>query len=131
MVAPLAEKLQLKAAQKLAVLNVPHGQLEKLKAGMPEITLAGATKSKSDAVLAFVNNLAEADKFVPLAIAAVKPDGLLWIAYPKGGSKIRTDINRDRLWDATSKTGWRPVRLVAMDEIWSAMRFRPADRVGK
>jgi hypothetical protein len=57
------------------------------------------------------------------------PDGLLWVAYPKGGAKIKTDVNRDRLWDALTGTGWRPVRQVALDDVWSAMRFRPADRV--
>jgi hypothetical protein len=53
------------------------------------------------------------------------------IAYPKGTSGVKTDLNRDRLAKAVAPTGWRAVRLVALDEIWSAMRFRPAERVGK
>ena len=78
-----------------------------------------------------VNNLEEAGRLAPAAIAAVRPDGLLWMAYPKGTSKVKTDVNRDRLWEATNPTGWRPVRQVALDDVWSAMRFRPADQVGK
>jgi hypothetical protein len=50
---------------------------------------------------------------------------LLWVAYPKGSSGVKTDVNRDRLWQALEPTGWRPVRQVALDETWSAMRFRP------
>ncbi len=131
MIALLAQKLQLKASQRLSVLNVPEGYLGKLKTAMARNTVSGPAQGKCDAVLVFVNDLAQAHKFFPRAIAAVKPDGLLWIAYPKGGSTTKTDVNRDRLWEATAKTGWRPVRLVAIDETWSAMRFRPADRVGR
>jgi hypothetical protein len=131
MAASLAQKLQLRSSQQLAVLNVPDGYLAKLKADLAGIPVSNAAKGKSDAVLAFVSNLAEAQKVFPRAIASVKPDGLLWIAYPKGGSKIKTDVNRDRLWEAVSKTGWRPVRLVAIDDVWSAMRFRPEQQVGK
>ncbi len=130
MTASLVQKLQIKTGQ-VSVLNVPSGYLEKLKAGLAGITVSTNAKPKSDAVLAFVNSLAEAQELVPRAIAAVKPDGLLWVAYPKGGSKIKTDVNRDKLWQATEKTGWRPVRLVALDDVWSAMRFRPAEKVGK
>jgi hypothetical protein len=131
MAASLAQKLQLRSSQQLGVLNVPEGYLAKLKADLAGIPVSSPAKGKSDAVLAFVNNLAEAQKLFPRAISAVKSDGLLWIAYPKGGSKMKTDVNRDRLWEAVSKTGWRPVRLVAIDDVWSAMRFRPADLVGK
>ncbi len=130
MAASLAQKLQIKASQRLSVMNVSTGYLVKLKLELTGITVVSGSKGKSDAVLAFVNNLAEADRFVPLAIAAVKPGGLLWIAYPKGSAKLKTDVNRDRLWQATAKTGWRPVRLVALDETWSAVRFRPAKVVG-
>ncbi len=131
MAASLAQKLQLRSSQQLGILNVPEGYLAKLKANLPGIPLSSPAKAKSEAVLAFVNNLAEAQKVFPRAISAIKPDGLLWIAYPKGGSKIKTDVNRDRLWEAVSKSGWRPVRLVAIDDVWSAMRFRPEDQVGK
>ncbi len=131
MAASLAQKLQLRASQPLGILNVPEGYLTKLKASLAGIALVSPAKANSDAVLAFVNNLAEAKKVFPRAISAVKPDGLLWIAYPKGGSKTKTDVNRDSLWGALSKSGWRPVRLVAIDDVWSAMRFRPEQQVGK
>ena len=47
----------------------------------------------------------------------------LWIAYPKGG---RADINRDSLWPIVAdRIGMRPITQVALDETWSALRFRP------
>ena len=66
-----------------------------------------------------------------VAIKAMKPDGLLWVCYPKGGRKAGTDLHRDILWDLMGKqTGLVGVSLVAVDEKWSAMRFRAADKVG-
>ena len=52
-------------------------------------------------------------------------DKLAWIAYPKAG-KLGTDLNRDLLSAALAGEGVQPVRQVAIDEVWSALRFRPA-----
>ena len=46
----------------------------------------------------------------------------LWVAYPKAN---RTDINRDTLWPILAEYGLRPIAQVAIDEVWSALRFRP------
>ena len=45
-----------------------------------------------------------------------------WVAYPKGN---RTDINRDSLWPILADYGMRPITQVAVDDVWSALRFRP------
>ncbi len=136
MATTLAEKLQLKPAMKLLTLNAPAGYNARLTQALKGIELITRTGSEAQAVLAgeqavllFVTNLAEAEKLSPEAIRSVKEDGLVWIAYPKGGSGVKTDVNRDKLWPVAEKLGWRPVRLVALDETWSAMRFRPVELV--
>ncbi len=126
----LVQKLQLRLGQRMAVLNAPAGYLERLTAELEGITLTAQTVGEWDAVLLFVHNLAEVERLAPEGIRALKPDGLLWIAYPKGASRVGTDVNRDRLWEVVEPTGWRPVRQVALDDVWSAMRFRPAEKVG-
>jgi len=55
----------------------------------------------------------------------------LWISYPKRSSKVETDITRDVGWDVVYKAGLEGVTQIAIDDTWSALRFRPADRVGK
>jgi hypothetical protein len=50
-----------------------------------------------------------------------RPD-ILWVAYPKAN---RADINRDTLWPMLGEHGMRPVTQVSVDEVWSALRFRP------
>jgi hypothetical protein len=52
-------------------------------------------------------------------------DALVWFAYPKGTSKkFRCEFNRDTGWAALGELGLEPVRQVAIDEDWSALRFR-------
>ena len=59
-----------------------------------------------------------------VAVEAASEDRIAWIAYPKAG-KLDTDLNRDILWRHLLSKGIQGVRQVALDEVWSAMRFRP------
>lgn len=121
----LAQKLQIKSG-KLIVLNAPKGYTEQLTQELNHLTVSTRASGQAEAVLFFVNALAEVDQLAPKAIKAVKPDGMLWIAYAKGTSKVKTDVNRDKLWKVMEPTGWEPVRMIALDEVWSLMRFKPA-----
>jgi hypothetical protein len=124
----LKDKLQFKNVTRLAVRNAPQGYAKRLAGELEGIEVVAGPDAAADALLLFVNNMAEAQALTPGAVeivAAVKPEGVLWLAYPKGSSKIKTDINRDTLWPVVQAHGWRPVRQVAIDETWSALRFRP------
>ena len=131
MTSSLSQKLQLKPDQRLVLLNPPPGYSARLASELANVSLSAESPEPCEAVLLFVNNLAEVASLSPEATRLVKPNGLLLIAYPKGSSKIKTDVNRDTLWQAIQPTGWRPVRQIALDEVWSAMRFRPSDQVGR
>ena len=114
--ATLQKKLQLKPGMKLKVLAKPRG----LDLGDLDVS-AG----KADALLLFVTTRADLDDKGAPIIAAAKDDGLAWIANPKAG-QLGTDLNRDILWKHLLRAGIQGVRQVALDDVWSAMRFRPA-----
>jgi hypothetical protein len=120
----LAQKLQVKSG-KLIVMNAPAGYAARLAKELKDLTVSARASGQAEAVLLFVNSLAEVDKFAPKAGKLVKPGGMLWIAYAKGTSKVTTDVNRDKLWAAVQPIGWQPIRQVALDEVWSALRFKP------
>jgi hypothetical protein len=82
-----------------------------------------------DFVQLFVRDSAELAQHAPAALAAIKPDGVLWIAYPKQSAKVKTDITRDRGWEPVIAAGLRPVTQIAVDETWSALRWRPIELV--
>jgi hypothetical protein len=114
-------KLQIKPGQLVATLAGP-GQV-------PSVVDPGANPpagpGEADAVIAFARDKAEAGAVAGPAVEAARQGRLAWIAYPKAG-KLGTDLNRDVLAALLAGQGVQPVRQVAIDETWSALRFRPA-----
>src|SRR6185312_13062145 len=111
--------------------NAPPDFAEQLQPLPEGVELTDRGDGEFDFVQIFVKNREELNGFVSAAIQQVKHNGLLWICYPKGSSKVKTDLNRDTLWQLVDPLGWTGVSLISLDTVWSAMRFRPADRVGR
>ncbi len=88
-------------------------------------------KVKSTNSLVFINNNKEYFDFLKNGLKNIEPDSVLWFAYPKGTSKIKTDINRDTIRATGEEFGITTVTAISIDDTWSALRFRPIDRVGK
>jgi hypothetical protein len=88
-------------------------------------------KSKSTNTLVFINNNKEYLDFLKNQLKNIEPDSVLWFAYPKGSSKIKTDINRDTIRVTGEEFGITTVTAISIDDTWSALRFRPIDKVGK
>lgn len=127
----LSRKLQLKSDHNALVLCMPEGYLKQLGEDGKRAETTPTPGVEYDFVQVFVKNRRELDDCLPKALSAVVFDGLLWICYPKQSSGVETDLNRDILLKLIEPTGWRPVSQVAIDEVWSAMRFRPEEQVGK
>ena len=113
----LAQKLQLRDGQRLAVVSAP----DTVAAALGD--RATSADGPADGVLVFVRDSDELAA-AATAVEAAKADRLAWFAYPKGGA-LGTDLNRDRLAAHLRDEGVQPVRQVAIDETWSALRFRP------
>jgi hypothetical protein len=117
----VGEKLQLKPGQGVALIGVPDGvELE-----LPEGVSAVDDASEAGAVVAFLTTSAELAGAGQPVLDAARRDALAWIAYPKGG-RLGTDLNRDVLRERLEAEGVQPVRQVAIDDTWSALRLRPA-----
>ncbi len=118
------KKLRFKDGMSGRIRNAPAEiAVEFTKAGV----IPGA--ESSDMILMFVRNAAEFEGGIKGAMDDIVHDGLLWVAYPKGTSSIETDVNRDILWEMSLEHGIRPVAQVAVDDDWSAIRFRPKELV--
>jgi hypothetical protein len=80
--------------------------------------------------LAFVITAAELDAASRKLTAAATGDAILWMVYPKGTSKkYQCEFNRDSGWPGLAAAGFEPVRLVAVDADWSALRFRRVEYI--
>jgi DNA-binding phage protein len=126
----LAKKLRLQNANRALILNAPEGYLDLLGELPEEIKIEGELFGKYDFAHLFVKERAELEQFMDQVLQVIEYDVILWISYPKGGSGVKTDLNRDKLWKALAEKGIRPVMQVSIDEVWSAMRFRPTEQVG-
>jgi hypothetical protein len=129
---PIFKKLNYKSQQQLYIINVP-ASFEKDMSEMVHLAsiktnLTGA--KQLEFFLAFVTKQAEVDNLTKKVIPLVAGDGLVWFAYPKGTSKKYTcEFNRDTGWAMLGKHGYEGVRAVAIDEDWTAIRFRKAEHI--
>jgi hypothetical protein len=114
----LAAKLQLRPEQGLCPVGAPHAAVSALDGII-------RADGPSSALLAFVTDRAALDARRNAIVAAASADRLTWVAYPKAG-QLGTDLNRDSLAALLTPHGVRPVRQVSADDVWSALRFRPA-----
>lgn len=121
---PLLEKIGVKPGFSVLVLGAPVDVMPLLTLP-PGATLQTVRSGQCDAVLLFARSKAEVDGNARTAVEATKPGGLLWVAYPKKGKGPATDISRDVGWDTLSSLDWEGVSLVAVNDAWSAIRFRP------
>jgi hypothetical protein len=125
----IAQKLLIRGGYTIAVLNLAQPFLLGL---IPDdVTVHYQLEGQYDLIVLFVHSIKELDAHAVAAIQAVKPGGLLWFAYPKKTGKIKTDITRDFGWETVEHAGWVGVTQIAIDDTWSALRFRPKDEVGK
>jgi hypothetical protein len=132
---PLARKLRLEPAFRVAILNAPAGYLDMLSPAPADLRSEIQPDEVFDGVQLFVNGVEELQSLGPAAIRAVKANGILWITHPKGGKTPGvTDlpatpwwVKRDVLGEITGETGYKPVAFVKIDESWTALRFK---RVG-
>ncbi|MBN9392515.1 MAG: hypothetical protein J0I20_31060 [Chloroflexi bacterium] len=127
----LVKKLVLKPGYRVLLLNAPAGYQALLGELPPGVILEETPFGHYDLVQGFVKSKAEAETLWPGAVEAVRPGGVLWMSYPKKTSSIKTDINRDSGWESLKAAGWDTVAAVALDDTWSALRFRPKDQIGK
>ncbi len=123
----ILKKLRYGEQERIAVLNAPAGFRDRITGLLPGVQIDTEINARYlyDFMIAFTPGSAEVERFGPACIHNLSEDGKLWMAYPKGRSrKYTTDLNRDRGWDNVEETGFRRVSQVAIDEDWSALRFR-------
>jgi hypothetical protein len=130
-------KLGLGEGMRTLLVNAPIDYVEGIVALVDEGTVEatdgdGVFEAESfDLVQLFCTDRSELERLGETAIVAVRRGGRLWVSYPKGGSGVVTDLNRDVRWGPLADAGWRAVTQISIDHVWSALRFRPEAEVGR
>jgi hypothetical protein len=121
----LAKKMKLKPNQRALLVNAPEGYEKELKPLPDGVELGTALRGKFEWVQLFVKTQAELEKQLPRVVKALAPESILWISFPKGTSKIQTDLTRDKGWDAMKNVDLKWVNLISVNSTWSAFAVRP------
>jgi len=126
----LFTKLNYKEGKTIYVMNQPEDFESVLSTIPTEIPVKKEVSSTDtvEFVLVFTTSKAEVETFSRQIAPALKGDAIFWLAYPKGTSKkYKCDFNRDTSWQLLAPFNLLPVRQVAIDDDWSALRFRKAE----
>lgn len=128
----LLRKLNHKPGLPVTVLAPPPEVEPVLEAWSAETKVKRRLGKEEAFVLAFVRMSAELARLAPKVVEALVDDAVLWLAYPKKSSKrYQSDLSRDDSWQPLGDAGMEPVRQVAIDADWSALRFRRAEHIAK
>jgi hypothetical protein len=128
-VSAVFKKLNLKDQREIVIANAPasfEAEIALLRGVSVRRSLAGGAQVEFS--LAFVTKQPEVDTLAKQVAQRTSGDAVVWFAYPKQSSKrYKSELDRDRGWASLGAAGFEPVRMVAIDDDWSAKRFR---RVG-
>lgn len=131
---PLLKKMNFKQQQEICILQHPAEFEPQLNAIREYTDVRTRLEDIPDIsfVVAFVKSQADVDRIAPIASQKLKGDGILWFAYPnKSSKKYHVDIHKDSDWQILDEQGFKTVRSVAIDEDWSALRFRWTEYVNR
>src|SRR5690348_400735 len=121
----ISRKLGLKPNMSALIVGGPPGYLKSLEPLPPGVVITDKVAGTHQFVQLFATRKAEMKKSAPKLLKAADSGALVWMTYPKKTSGVESDLSREEVWSALEGTGWRPVAQIAIDEVWSALRFRP------
>lgn len=123
----LVEKLNYKGQRRIALLNAEEGFYKLFTGSLDGVIIDREIDQRCPYgfILVFVKNISEVEHVSPVILHNLMADGILWYCFPKKSSKkYKSDLGRDVGWNALNESGLFGIRLVSLDDDWSAFRFR-------
>lgn len=121
---PLAKKLGIKEGFSILLYNPPEHYWDLFSDLPPELTILNKEEAQSaDFVHIFCKTTDELTSIASKYKAALKMNGALWVSWPKGTSKIKTDLKREPIRDHLLSIGLVDTKVAAIDNDWSGLKF--------
>lgn len=126
----LVEKLGIKEGLKIIIINMPENYENTLEKLSEKAIVVKELKGPLDFIHFFTKKREELETNFPNLKQQLSQKGILWISWPKGSSKIETDLNKNIVREIGLKNGLVDLKICAVDEIWSGLKFvyRSKDR---
>ena len=123
----LIEKLNYKGQKRIAIINDEDNFVTSISIELKDVIIDKDIDPRFpyDFIVIFVKSISEVELYTPLALHNLLADGVIWFCYPKKTSKkYSSELSRDDGWKILNDSGFHGIRMVAINEDWSAMRFR-------
>jgi hypothetical protein len=119
--------LQIREGQKLLLVNPPTGYEERLVKHLPrDVGIVKGTSTEAEIIQVFTSSKTQLNEQLGKLKKVLHPKGIIWVTYPKGTSKVKTNINRDIIRHEAEKFGLEAVAIFSVDNDWSALRLKHA-----
>jgi hypothetical protein len=119
----LNRKLGLKPGYHIAVVNPPDRYWDLVHPLPDGVAVAGPRAKRLDFIHVFVERRAELLRALPKLVARIKPEGMIWVSWPKRASAVPTDVTEDVVREVALPLGLVDVKVCAVDETWSALKL--------
>ena len=120
---PLAKKLGIRDGSRVYVSGAPKGYEDSLEPWPTGAVMVDRIDARTDIVHLFESSRAKLEKGIRSALAKLKPDGMIWVSWPKRTSKVPTDITEDTVREIALPMGLVDVKVCAVDEVWSGLKL--------
>lgn len=130
---PLLKKLGIKPGFRIYFVNAPDGYLALLGDFPPDVIQVADLDAPLDFIQVFSKSAVELTDQFPILMKALRPNGMLWVSWPKKAAKMPTYLNEDVIRQIGLAAGLVDVKVIAVDEVWSGLKFvyRLQDRPAK
>ena len=120
---PLAKKLGIKNGFHISLINAPEYYLRLFTDLPAELYFENEEVKNLDLIHFFTKSRDEYETLLPVLKSHIKPNGIIWISWPKKVSKVLTDITEDIIRNFALQTGLVDIKVCAVDDIWSGLKM--------
>ncbi|HUH99879.1 MAG TPA: hypothetical protein VLY65_02445 [Nitrososphaerales archaeon] len=126
----LIQKLGIKRGDCVVLLHAPDNYDRALGKLPPEVRVTRRLTAKADIIQLFARSSRDLEREFVGLVETLKQGVMIWVSWPKKSSKIETDLSDNVVREIGLKNGLVDVKVCAIDEIWSALKFvrRSKDR---
>lgn len=120
---PLAKKLGIKAGHLVALINQPAAYFDLFPDWPVTASLVTDEGTAKDVIHFFTTDANDLNRQLPVLLKQLKPNGMIWVSWPKKAAKLATDVTEDLVRAAALRNGLVDVKVCAVDAVWSGLKL--------
>lgn len=120
---PLAKKLGIKSGFRIKTFNSPSNYTKLLGPLPDDVMIASAARPPVDMWHLFARSRKELATKLPECRNQIRPDGMVWVSWPKKASGVETDLTEDVIRELAFPLQLVDIKVCAVDDTWSGLKL--------